>query len=164
MEGAYGSILVFTRHYIIFPRLKPFPSRLFLLSLPSAVLDSAQIPATMSLNMNVSSSEPSWAAQAHAQLASPSRLILLFVVNIPLIAVVFNVLYQLVVRLRAWASWHSLIFLPKKTQMPRDRTVPPVVFHLIPWFGSAAAYGGDPVEFFKSCREKVISPSFVENL
>ncbi|KAI0926014.1 hypothetical protein AcV5_008593 [Taiwanofungus camphoratus] len=134
MEGAYGSILVFTRHYIIFPRLKPFPSRLFLLSLPSTVLDSAQIPATMSLNMNVSSSEPSWAAQAHAQLASPSRLILLFVVNIPLIAVVFNVLYQLV--------------------MPRDRTVPPVVFHLIPWFGSAAAYGGDPVEFFKSCREK----------
>nr|BAK20185.1 cytochrome P450 [Postia placenta] len=86
---------------------------------------------------NANFSEP-WAGylvQAQSQLASTSipRLLLLLVVNIPVIAVVLNVLSQM---------------------LPRDRSLPPLVFHWIPWFGSAAQYGQDPVEFFKSCREK----------
>lgn len=31
---------------------------------------------------------------------------------------------------------------------------PPVVFHWIPWFGSAVGYGMQPYEFFERCREK----------
>ncbi|CCM04255.1 uncharacterized protein FIBRA_06422 [Fibroporia radiculosa] len=82
-------------------------------------------------------SEP-WAgyldqAQVHLSNTSLPRMLLLLVVNIPVIAVALNVVYQM---------------------LPRDRSLPPLVFHWIPWFGSAAAYGQDPVEFFKSCREK----------
>lgn len=39
--------------------------------------------------------------------------------------------------------------------LPKDPTLPPVVFHLIPWFGSAAGYGQDPYKFMFECREKV---------
>ena len=41
--------------------------------------------------------------------------------------------------------------------LPRDPTLPPVVFHYIPWFGSAAYYGEDPYKFYFECREKVSS-------
>lgn len=34
----------------------------------------------------------------------------------------------------------------------KDRA--PLVFHWIPWFGSAAVYGMQPYEFFESCQEK----------
>ena len=40
-------------------------------------------------------------------------------------------------------------FLPSK---PNE---PPVVFHWIPFVGSAVTYGMDPVKFLQSCREKV---------
>lgn len=40
-------------------------------------------------------------------------------------------------------------------QLPQDRSLPPVVFHYIPWFGSAASYGNDPVNFFFKCQAKV---------
>jgi hypothetical protein len=32
---------------------------------------------------------------------------------------------------------------------------PPVVFHLLPFFGNTIEYGIDPVKFFFKCREKV---------
>lgn len=38
--------------------------------------------------------------------------------------------------------------------LPKDPTLPPVVFHIIPWFGSAATYGMDPYKFLFDCREK----------
>ena len=42
--------------------------------------------------------------------------------------------------------------------------MPPVVFHYIPWFGSAAGYGQDPYKFLFECREKVgIAPDFSGN-
>ncbi|KAH9838578.1 cytochrome P450 [Rhodofomes roseus] len=89
----------------------------------------------MSLATNYSEPWTGYLVQAQEQIVSASlpRLALLFVINIPIIAVVLNVLYQL---------------------LPRDPSLPPVVFHWIPWFGSAAQYGQDPVEFFASCREK----------
>ena len=40
-------------------------------------------------------------------------------------------------------------------QLPRDPTLPPMVFYYIPWFGSAAYYGQDPYKFFFECRDKV---------
>lgn len=36
--------------------------------------------------------------------------------------------------------------------MRKDRV--PLVFHWIPWFGSAAAYGMAPYDFFEKCREQ----------
>ncbi|KAI0733672.1 cytochrome P450 [Fomitopsis betulina] len=89
----------------------------------------------MSFNTNYSEPWTGYLVQAQEQIASASlsRLALLFVINIPVISVVLNVLYQL---------------------FPRDPSLPPVVFHWIPWFGSAAQYGQDPVQFFLSCREK----------
>lgn len=35
--------------------------------------------------------------------------------------------------------------------------MPPVVFHWLPFIGSAASYGNDPLNFFFKCREKVTS-------
>ncbi|OBZ76445.1 Lanosterol 14-alpha demethylase [Grifola frondosa] len=69
----------------------------------------------------------------HAEWPSASRLILLAVINIPILSIVLNALYQ---------------------KLPRDRSLPPVVFHWVPFFGSAAAYGRDPIDFFTKCREK----------
>lgn len=39
--------------------------------------------------------------------------------------------------------------------IPQDKTLPPVVFHWIPIFGSAAEYGMDPLGFYEKCRVKV---------
>ncbi|KAH9994776.1 cytochrome P450 [Russula vinacea] len=55
---------------------------------------------------------------------SASRLALLAFVNIPVIAIVLNVLRQL------------------------KPSSPPEVFHLIPFVGSAPGYGNDPIAFF----------------
>ncbi|KAK4466351.1 cytochrome P450 [Cladorrhinum samala] len=38
--------------------------------------------------------------------------------------------------------------------IPRNRNEPPTVFHWVPFLGSAAAYGKNPHEFFRKCREK----------
>ncbi|CAL1716454.1 unnamed protein product [Somion occarium] len=62
-----------------------------------------------------------------------SRLILLALVNLPIISIILNVIYQL---------------------LPRDKSKPPLVWHWIPIFGSAAAYGQDPIKFFLDCRDK----------
>jgi sterol 14-demethylase len=56
------------------------------------------------------------------------------VVGVPLVVIALNVLQQLIV--------------------PKDPTAPPVVFHYIPWFGSAAYYGMDPYKFMFECRDK----------
>jgi len=36
-----------------------------------------------------------------------------------------------------------------------DSTEPPVVFHWVPFFGSAIAYGMDPYHFFFQCQAQV---------
>ncbi|KAK0193812.1 lanosterol 14-alpha-demethylase [Armillaria mellea] len=69
---------------------------------------------------------------ANAQIPS-SRYILLALINIPVLAVVLNVLRQL---------------------LPQDTSKPPVVFHWLPYIGSAIYYGNDPLNFFFSCRDK----------
>ncbi|KAG8944406.1 Lanosterol 14-alpha-demethylase [Tulasnella sp. 424] len=38
--------------------------------------------------------------------------------------------------------------------IPQDSSLPPLVFYWIPFFGSAASYGEDPLNFFFKCREK----------
>ncbi|WWC70417.1 uncharacterized protein I206_104368 [Kwoniella pini CBS 10737] len=42
----------------------------------------------------------------------------------------------------------------RQLALPRNKSLPPVVFHYIPWFGSAAYYGEDPYKFFFECRDK----------
>ncbi|KAF8273285.1 cytochrome P450 [Lactarius quietus] len=65
---------------------------------------------------------------------STPRLALLAFINIPIIAIVLNVLRQLI--------------------LPKNRLLPPEVFHIIPFLGSAPGYGNDPIAFFESCRKK----------
>lgn len=38
--------------------------------------------------------------------------------------------------------------------LPRDRSLPPLVFHWFPVIGSAVTYGMDPYKFFFECRKK----------
>lgn len=61
-------------------------------------------------------------------------LVALVFVLLPFLLIIGNVLRQLVI--------------------PRDPTLPPLVFHYIPWFGSAATYGMDPYKFLFDCREQ----------
>ncbi|WWD17499.1 hypothetical protein CI109_101940 [Kwoniella shandongensis] len=42
----------------------------------------------------------------------------------------------------------------QQVALPRNKSLPPIVFHYIPWFGSAAYYGEDPYKFLFECREK----------
>lgn len=39
-------------------------------------------------------------------------------------------------------------------QIPRKKSEPPLVFHLIPFIGNAVSYGTDPVRFYEACRAK----------
>ncbi|TFK33209.1 lanosterol 14-alpha-demethylase [Crucibulum laeve] len=73
---------------------------------------------------------------AHAQTFIPEnkRLFLLLLVNLPVIAILFNVLPQVII--------------------PRNPSDPPVVFHWLPFVGSAIQYGNNPLQFFLECREK----------
>ncbi|KAG2365578.1 cytochrome P450 [Suillus spraguei] len=66
--------------------------------------------------------------------ASPGRTLLLGLLYIPVLIVVLNILKQLVA--------------------PRDPSLPPEVFHWIPFIGSTISYGNDPLNFFFKCREK----------
>ncbi|KAG1832339.1 cytochrome P450 [Suillus subalutaceus] len=66
--------------------------------------------------------------------ASPGRAILLGLFYTPVLIFVLNILKQLVV--------------------PRDPSLPPEVFHWIPFIGSSITYGNDPLNFFFKCREK----------
>ncbi|KAF9048601.1 lanosterol 14-alpha-demethylase [Panaeolus papilionaceus] len=71
-------------------------------------------------------------AQTHLQ-AHP-RLYILLLLNIPVVAIVLNVLAQVLI--------------------PRRATEPPVVFHWLPFIGSAIAYGNDPLNFFFEAQKK----------
>ncbi|EKM48304.1 uncharacterized protein PHACADRAFT_214862 [Phanerochaete carnosa HHB-10118-sp] len=73
--------------------------------------------------------------QAYDSFASMSatNLALFLLVNIPVLSIISNAIYQL---------------------LPKDKSLPPVAWHWIPWFGSAAAYGQDPIKFFFDCKEK----------
>ncbi|KAM0812252.1 putative Cytochrome P450 51a [Seiridium cardinale] len=39
-------------------------------------------------------------------------------------------------------------------QLPRKRSEPPLVFHLLPFFGNAFSYGTNPCNFYKNCQIK----------
>ncbi|KAJ6461291.1 lanosterol 14-alpha-demethylase [Mycena vulgaris] len=71
---------------------------------------------------------------AQAQKVDSSRWLLLAFVNTPLLAILFN------------AVWQKIA--------PRKASDPPVVFHWLPIIGSAIWYGNDPINFFQSCQEK----------
>ncbi|OCH94411.1 lanosterol 14-alpha-demethylase [Obba rivulosa] len=83
------------------------------------------------MSFNATLIEP-WSGYIAQALPSP-RYLFYALINIPLLAVALNALYQL---------------------LPRDRSLPPLVFHWIPFVGSAPAYGKDPIAFFTKCREK----------
>ncbi|EUC64781.1 lanosterol 14-alpha-demethylase, partial [Rhizoctonia solani AG-3 Rhs1AP] len=67
-------------------------------------------------------------------LPLPAIAALTAFVVIPVVAIALNVAWQLLV--------------------PRDPSLPPLVFHWVPIIGSAIAYGDDPLAFLFSCREK----------
>ncbi|KAK8864202.1 hypothetical protein IAR55_001448 [Kwoniella newhampshirensis] len=72
---------------------------------------------------------PQW----YSVLPAPIRVVL-WVIGLPTLIIGLNVFRQVA--------------------LPRNKNLPPVVFHYIPWFGSAAYYGEDPYKFFFECREK----------
>ncbi|KAH7240985.1 cytochrome P450 [Fusarium redolens] len=64
----------------------------------------------------------------------------------------FSLLYY---PLWAFASCIAIIILNVLYQkLPRNANEPPLVFHWLPFFGNAVAYGLDPYDFFVKCREK----------
>lgn len=67
---------------------------------------------------------------------STSVLIAGGIVSFFVIAVIFNVFGQLLVK---------------------DPNEPPLVFYWVPFIGSTITYGIDPYKFFFSCREKVLN-------
>lgn len=69
-----------------------------------------------------------------AEALSTWQLVLLALAGFVALAILLNVLNQLLFR---------------------NPNEPPVVFHLIPFIGSTITYGIDPYKFFFSCREKV---------
>ena len=71
----------------------------------------------------------------NSKFNSNSVLIVGGILSLFLIAVIFNVLGQLLVK---------------------DPNEPPLVFHWVPFIGSTVTYGIDPYKFFFSCREKVL--------
>ncbi|KAJ7707412.1 lanosterol 14-alpha-demethylase [Mycena rosella] len=88
--------------------------------------------------MSLNSSNPLhdvWSGYlAQAQTVPPSRWLILALVNTPLLAILFNALWQKIA--------------------PRKASDPPIVFHWLPIIGSAIWYGNDPINFFQSCQEK----------
>ncbi|EIM85210.1 lanosterol 14-alpha-demethylase [Stereum hirsutum FP-91666 SS1] len=67
---------------------------------------------------------------------SSSRLFqyTLLLSSLPLLAITLNVVRQLI--------------------QPRDKSLPPEIFHWIPFVGSAIEYGNDPIKFFFKCQQK----------
>jgi len=63
-----------------------------------------------------------------------SYIALLVFVNIPVIAIILNVVRQLLT--------------------PRNPSLPPEIFSVLPVIGSAIDYGTDPIGFFERCRKK----------
>ncbi|KAK9452423.1 cytochrome P450 [Limtongia smithiae] len=48
----------------------------------------------------------------------------------------------------------SVVFNVLQQVLFRNPNQPPVVFHFLPWFGSAVSYGMDPYKFFEDNRKK----------
>ncbi|KAJ6478973.1 lanosterol 14-alpha-demethylase [Mycena sanguinolenta] len=71
---------------------------------------------------------------AQAQQVPSSRWAILALVNAPVLAILFNALWQKIA--------------------PRKASDPPVVFHWLPIIGSAIWYGNDPINFFQTCQER----------
>ncbi|KAJ7170930.1 lanosterol 14-alpha-demethylase [Mycena crocata] len=71
---------------------------------------------------------------AQAQEVPRSRWLILALVNTPILAILFNALWQKIA--------------------PRKASDPPLVFHWLPIIGSAIWYGNDPINFFQACQEK----------
>ncbi|KAJ7799757.1 lanosterol 14-alpha-demethylase [Mycena olivaceomarginata] len=69
-----------------------------------------------------------------AQQVPNSRWIILALINTPVLAIFFNVLWQKIA--------------------PRKTSDPPLVFHWLPIVGSAIWYGSDPIGFFETCQER----------
>ncbi len=46
-----------------------------------------------------------------------------------------------------------------KQALFKKRNEPPVVFHWLPFIGSALAYGEEPIKFLSDCQAKVKTPS-----
>nr|ANC28047.1 cytochrome P450 [Polyporus umbellatus] len=84
------------------------------------------------MSANVSFTEPWTGTLTHLEWSTP-RLLLLAFINIPILSIVVNALWQL---------------------LPRPKSQPPLVWHWIPYLGSAPAYGRDPIGFFSQNREK----------
>ncbi|KAF7326590.1 Lanosterol 14-alpha-demethylase [Mycena sanguinolenta] len=76
-----------------------------------------------------------WAGYVERVKQMPaSRWAILALVNAPVLAILFNALWQKIA--------------------PRKATDPPVVFHWLPIIGSAIWYGNDPIGFFQTCQER----------
>lgn len=83
---------------------------------------------------------------------------------IPLIVIILNVAQQLVSRPLSVPHQPPLLIGMEPQLIPRDPTLPPLVFHWLPWLGSTISYGDDPVNFFFSCREKVRKVRFISGI
>jgi hypothetical protein len=79
-------------------------------------------------------------------------------IGLPVLLVAANVIRQTVSVVDTSIGRFGLCASPSQV-LPKDPSLPPVVFHFIPWFGSAATYGMDPYKFLFDCREKVSSSS-----
>ena len=91
------------------------------------------------------------------QFSEHSRLIIILLINVPVIAIILNILGQLVNNLFhrflkiyvLTSTSYSFKFIPKRA------TDPPTVFYWLPFIGSAIRYGNDPLNFFLECQKKV---------
>ena len=91
--------------------------------------------------------------KAQPYLPSSPRMMLLGFVNLPVIVIALYVFWQMV---RHFIRLHSVSLNSAFQIQPKSRTKPPVVFHWLPFIGSAISYGNDPINFLLNCRDKVI--------
>jgi sterol 14alpha-demethylase len=97
-----------------------------------------------------------WSAYIPETLPPYSKLFLLTLVNVPVVVVILNVLWQSVSCLRVFFLFIGCLNQSNIAQIiPKDPSAPPVVFHWFPIIGSTISYGTDPLNFFFRCREKV---------
>ena len=102
---------------------------------------------------------------AQTQFSEHSRLILILLINAPVIAIILNVLGQLVnTFLHRFLNFYLLTITSTSYSfkvLPKKVTDPPTVFYWLPFVGSAIQYGNDPLNFFLECQKKVNFWSFV---
>ncbi|PIL35698.1 cytochrome P450 [Ganoderma sinense ZZ0214-1] len=85
------------------------------------------------MSANATFSEPWTGTLTQFEWPATPRLLLLALINVPVLSIILNVLWQLI---------------------PGPKSQPPMVWHWIPFLGSAPSYGRDPIGFFRECREK----------